>query len=71
MGGLLYFSPHGPTMWDRIASYIDRVLRGAKPSDLPVEQPTKYELVLNTKAAKEMGVTFPPAFMLQVDREVE
>lgn len=53
-GGLLHYGPHVQTMVDRLASYIDRILRGAKPGDLPVEKPTKYELVLNLKTARVM-----------------
>jgi putative ABC transport system substrate-binding protein len=71
LGGLLRYGPDVFAAWDRAASYIDRILRGAKPADLPVERPSKYELVLNTKTAKAMGMTFPPSFMLQVDRTIE
>lgn len=70
-GGLLYFGAEVPPMLDRLASYIDRILRGAKPADLPVEYPTKFELVLNKTTAKAIGVTFPPSFMLRVDRTIE
>jgi putative ABC transport system substrate-binding protein len=70
-GGLLYYGPLNPPMVDRVASYIDRILRGAKPADLPVEQPTRYELALNGKTAKAIGLKLPPVFMLQVDRVIE
>lgn len=69
--GLLQHSAHRQAMLDRLASYIDRILRDANPASLPVEQPTKYELVLNGKTAKTMGVTFPPAFLTHVDRVIE
>lgn len=70
-GGLLYYGPELPAMVDRVASCADRILRGAKAADLPVEQPSKYELLLNSKTAKAMGLTLPPAFMAQVDRTIE
>jgi len=56
---------------ERIVAYIDRVLRGAKPADLPVEQPSKYELVLNMKTATTMGFNPSPSFMAHVDRVIE
>jgi len=71
VGGLLYYGIELVAMWDRAASYVDRILRGATPADLPVEQPTKYELVLNMKTAKAMGMTLPPPLMAQVDRTIE
>ena len=70
-GGLLHYGADPMEPWVRIASYIDRILRGAKPGDLPVEQPTKYELVLNRKTAKEIGLTLPLPFMRQVTRVIE
>ena len=70
-GGLLSYGPDYASLLDRTASYVDRILRGAKPGDLPVEQPTKYELVLNMKTARAIGVTFPPSFMLRIDRVIE
>jgi putative ABC transport system substrate-binding protein len=70
-GGLLTFGTNLLAMTERVAAYIDRILRGAKPADLPVEQPSKYELVLNMKTAKAIGLKLSPAFMVQVDRIVE
>jgi putative ABC transport system substrate-binding protein len=67
-GGLLYYGPVVSAGWDRVASLIDRILRGAKPGDLPVEQPSKYELLVNGKVARIIGVTFPDSFMLRVDK---
>lgn len=70
-GGLLQFGAERSAMTDRAASYVDRILRGAKPADLPVEQPTKYELVLNVKTAKAIGINLSPSFMARVDRVIE
>jgi len=55
----------------RAASYVDRIFKGGKPGELPIEQPTKFELVVNMKTAKAMGFTFPEAFMVGVDRVIE
>jgi putative ABC transport system substrate-binding protein len=70
-GGLLHYSADGSAMTDRMASHVDRILRGAKPSDIPVEQPTKFELVLNGKTAKVMGVALPRSLTAQVSRVIE
>ena len=70
-GGLIFYGPDISAMYDRTASFVDRILRGAKPSDLPVEGATKYELVINAKTAQAVGFKPPQSFMVRVDRQVE
>ena len=71
LGGLIYYGPNPREMWERSASYIDRILRGAKPADLPIEQPTKFELVINLKTARTLGLTIPRSLLLQADQVIE
>jgi hypothetical protein len=62
-GGLLSYGPNFPELWRRSEDYIDKILRGAKPADIPVEQPTKFELVIDLKTAKALGLTVPPPLL--------
>ena len=70
-GGIVSYGPNSGDITRRSAAYLDKILRGAKPGDLPVEQPTKYELVVNLKAAKALGLTIPPSLLLRADQVIE
>jgi putative ABC transport system substrate-binding protein len=70
-GGLLAYGPSLPDLYRLIAVYVDRILRGAKPSELPVEQVRKLDLVINLKTARAFGLTIPPSLLLRADQVIE
>jgi len=70
-GGLMSYGPNFADLWRRASDLVDKILHGAKPSDIPVEQPTKFELFVNLKVAKTLGLTIPEAFLLRADKLIE
>jgi putative ABC transport system substrate-binding protein len=70
-GGLMAYGPSFPDIFRRAATYVDKILQGTKPADLPVERPTKFELVLNLKTAETLGLTIPPSILVQVDEVIK
>ena len=69
--GLMSYAPSYQELWRRSATYVDKILKGAKPADLPVEQPKKFEFVINLKAAKQIGLTIPPNVLARADRVIK
>ena len=64
------YGPNGSELWRRAAAYVDKISKGAKPADLPVEQPMQFELVLNLKTAKALGITMPPSLLVLADEVI-
>ena len=69
-GGLMYYGTSYNDLFRRAATYVDKILKGAKPADLPVEQPTKFEFIVNLKAAKQIGLKIPPNVLAKADRVI-
>jgi putative ABC transport system substrate-binding protein len=70
-GGLMSYGPNFPDLFRRSGDYVDRILRGSKPADIPVEQPLKFDLVFNSTTAKALGLTIPESFLVRVTEMIE
>ena len=70
-GGLMSYAPNFTDLWRRAAEFVDKILKGGKPADLPVEQPTKFEFLVNLQTAKQIGLTIPPSVLAKADRVIK
>ena len=70
-GGIMSYGPNNIAAFRRTATFVDKILKGAKPADLPIEQPTKFEFLVNLKAAKQIGLTIPPNVLVRADKVIK